>query len=269
MLTLRSISIALAASFLLTSGCIAEPTTDEAMGEDVAETQEALIDFANGVFAEYFQNGDVRDAVKLMGMKPLPFGSNFLSSTANGREVIAHLVNCALPIGNVVMINGVKYYGRVGLWPQWADVPLDNVKAQRWITACLLQSLNGYGVSIDIGLDGSNAMLHPGEPLPGYEINDITTFGNAFAANPTMYVCHSKDLEAACGYATSSKEKFRVCGNSASCGMIFLGACAGVCEYDEKGSPACTVPGGDTYKESIQSSLSKDGFQKLYQDCQL
>lgn len=269
MFSLRSTSFTLVASFLLTSGCIAEPMADDASNENVGEAEQASIEFANGVFASFFQNGDVQTAFRNMGTKPLGNGSAFLSSTAFGRVLIEHAVSCALAAGDAVMINGTKYYGHIGLATQWAVGPLDNAKEQRWVSACVLQSLNGFGLSIPIALTGANAALFPGQTVGDFTINDITAFGNLFGSAPKMYVCPMKDLELACGVATSSQAQFRVCGNSATCGMVILGSCSSICQFDENGSPVCTVPGGETYKEAISSTLNKDGFQTLYPDCSL
>lgn len=275
MFSLRSITITLVASCALTSGCVAEQASDETSGEDVAEVGQESIDFANGIFATYFQTSDVRGEVKARGGQSLrdPLTGQARASSLHwslyGQVVFQHMVACALPEGVSLSYGLLKYRGHVGLAPQWETSGLTSAPAQRWVTACVLQSLNALGLEVGIALSGSHPALNPGYSLPDYNVSDIIAFGNLFASTPSMYVCHADDLANACGLNLSVSETLRMCGNSTSCGMTFLGSCSDVCTFDAQGSPQCATPAGDVYAESIKSSLRDTDFNLLYPNCLL
>jgi hypothetical protein len=198
-----------------------------------------------------------------------------LLDTAGGRSVLEYTIRCALSDGTTVQRDGYAFEGDLALAPAWTSRGL-TTSEQRWMTACLLQHLNGLGASVPIMLEGSHPALVPdeGDDVSEYTIPDTTAFGNLFLPPllgllPKAYVCLDPGLDLACGAGLSLYTLERICGLSPTCGITVLGLCDLVCTYDEEGDPTCTAPLGSTYPQAIVSKLDESLFLSLWPLCEL
>jgi len=131
---------------------------------------------------------------------------------------VEYLVQCALPAGREVAVQGEPFAGALGLAPEWATGPCDGT-CQRWVSACLLARVNARGQRVAISMRGAVDELHPGvRELVDYPVEDGTFFGNLFAMPQQLF-------------ATSPRDDLalpRSCGDS-ECPIDILGRSADVC----------------------------------------
>lgn len=108
--------------------------------------------------------------------------SNQLVNTAEGRELLSYVVECAIPQGIdlIATHQGVQYTfpGEIGLAPRWIDRSLREGE-QRWVSACLLSRVNRYGISVAISIRGPHESLVVTES----EANDFKREEGAFYGN--------------------------------------------------------------------------------------
>jgi hypothetical protein len=189
-----------------------------------------------------------------------------LALTSGGRAVLGYVVGCALPPGTTVTSAAGSFAGWAGVAPAWASGPLDT-SSQRWMTACLLQTLNGLGVHVPLRLTGSNPGLAdlPGTGAASFTVPDATAFGNVFVAGGPAYICTNLGNADACAIEASSYALERVCGASPLCGVTLLGPCALSCAA----GPTCTAPGGAAYPEAISTWLDPTVAVSLLPLCSL
>ena len=264
---------------LFTVGCIAAPLDEgaELMGTEVHMATEAPIIVMNGDDPVFFWLPSTQQALRQLAQAPLEDATGEMASTpllasVEGQRLLGYVARCTLPAGESLhsAAHGVSFQGGIGLAPQWAMAPLGGVAPQRWVTACLLQTLNGLGMRVGIRVSGSHPALAggPGEGAAGYTVPDTTMFGNVLrAGEPAAFACVDTAILDACGPTWSIHTLERLCGLSPTCGLTLLGHCALPCNPDAAGNATCTGPGGVVYPEAISSSLKQTGFVALYGDC--
>jgi len=192
-----------------------------------------------------------------------------LLNTDGGRSILGYIIRCALDDNTTVKsAGGATFGGDIGLASAWTSRAL-TTSEQRWMTACLLDHLNGLGQNVSIALVGNNPALiaDPGEDAQGYTISEMTAFGNLFLGSPKAYICADLGINLACGGAASTHTLKRICGLSPTCGATHLGLCALACSHDAAGNPTCTVPLGPTYAEAISTRLEETVAVSLYPLC--
>jgi hypothetical protein len=193
-----------------------------------------------------------------------------LLKEASGRSVLRYAIKCALPGGQTVhSSSGASFKGEDALAPAWTSRAL-TTSERRWVTACLLQLLNGVGAHVPILLQGSHPALtpDPGVDLSSYTIQDTTVFGNLFVQSGPAWVCINSSVQLACGVGWSEHTLQRICGLSPTCGITLLGPCALSCGYDARGVPStCSPILGEAYAQAITSKLQESGFLALYPLC--
>jgi hypothetical protein len=276
----RARALLLSASIALV-GCLA-PVDDEVGVNDAIgvpyETMEGPYG-NNGLNPVDFWSLSNQQALRALGAGALNNSSGALVSTsllgtAGGRSVLSYTIRCALPgSASVQAADGSVFYGDLGFAPDWSTRAL-TTSEQRWMTACLLQHLNGLGQHVTMLLQGSHSALdpNPGEDYSDYAIGDITTFGNVFEQNLLGYkawACVDPILDLSCGVGLSTITLERLCGLSPTCGINILGPCALYCSYSASGDPSCTPLLGSTYTQSIASKLEESAFISLYPLCLL
>lgn len=271
-----SFSFLLGAS-LLAAACGAAP---EGAGEDDVDWDipAAPMDKPigmNGLDPVDFWTPANQQALRSLGAGALLDGSGALVSTAlldtaGGRSVLGYAIRCALAGGSSATGGGYTFEGELGLATAWASRGL-TTSEQRWMTACLLQHLNGLGAHVPIMLLGNHPALDstPGVDGSDFTIPDATAYGNLFASTPAAYVCANVGLELGCGVGWSTDLLTRLCGLSPTCGVSVLNLCALSCSYDAEGDPTCSVLLGPTYPESIATRVEETGFLSLYPLCGL
>ena len=261
----------------LASGCLrsGEPADDPVDGiPDVPRTTLDIPVSTNGMNPLDFWAPANQQALRDMGAAALlreggVLWATPLLDTAAGRSILGYTLGCALGDGATVQsVTGYMFAGNLALAPGWTGRSL-TTSEQRWVTACLLDHLNGLNVTVPILMVGDHQALalHPGDDVSGYTIHDMTAFGNLFLGSPTAYLCVDLDICLACGVGYSTYTLQRICGASATCGATHLGVCGLICAHDAAGNPTCTVPLGATYGEAIATRLQRSGAVSLYPVC--
>ena len=258
-------------------GCAGPPDVD-IDGEVLAPPAETLAGpiGANGMNPAHFWAPATQSALRTLGGQALASGGALaatpLLDTAGGAGVLGYVVRCALPEGaTVTSAGGAAFQGALGLAPDWTGRAL-TTSEQRWVTACLLQHLNGLAASVPVMLEGSHPALdpRPGESTSAFSVEDITTFGNVFVpALFPAYACFDSLLQDGCGLDLSLHSLTRLCGLAPLCGVTVLGPCALHCTDDGAGDPACQVLLGPSYPQSIRSSVQDTDLLALYPGCDL
>ncbi|XXX77917.1 hypothetical protein WMF30_03985 [Sorangium sp. So ce134] len=263
-------------------GCVGTPVDDGQAEEDVLAVEQAAVAevptseyvYMNGSGPKFFWEPSTIKELKRLAKGPLISHTGQLTTTwltgfQEGLTLLSHAIGCSLPSGAVVEAGGVKFNGAVGLAAKWAEGPLNDQASQRWVTACLLQTLNGYGVQVLIRLVGAHPGLadQPNMDAASYNVADGTMFGNIFFSDLVeAYACADEDAANACGSAWSASAWKRICDSSPNCGITLLDECSDDCVLNS-GNPVCTAPDGVKYPESIAVKLAQDGFTTLNPLC--
>ncbi|WP_433937279.1 hypothetical protein AB3662_21855 [Sorangium cellulosum] len=259
MLRLRVNAAGVIGFCFLAVGCGVAPAAE---GETILAAEQGII-VMNGLDPDYFWEPSTQQALRALARAPLPdamggSGAAVLLSKSEGRHLLERVVACALPEGAAVETSsGRSFGGSIGLAPRWSSAPLSDAAARRWMTACLLQSLNATGANVAIRLTGGHPALAdaPDSEAAEYTVRDAIMFGDLFdQVRPTAYACADNALVDACGVALSTRTLQRICGQSPSCRITVLGHCDAVCDRDRAGAPTCSA-GRAVYPESIASSL--------------
>lgn len=245
---------------LLALGCGAAPA-DERESVLVAD-QEIIV--MNGLDPAFFWKPSTQEALRALARSPLPAAlggadGTVLLSTEQGTHLVERVVACALPAGKTVdAASGRSFGGSIGLAPRWASAPLAGAAPRRWMTACLLQSLNALSARVAVHLTGGHPALAdaPDSEASEYAVRDAIMFGDLFhPGRPTAFACADNALIDDCDVALSARTLERVCGQSPTCGLTLLGHCDAVCARDDAGAPTCRASRSGVYPESIASSL--------------
>jgi hypothetical protein len=283
----RNVSMSLLGVCVLVSGCSVEggePEDVPAVGIDLPDegisAPSMTLDFpisTNGLSPTDFWVPANQQALRSLGAGALynaggALVPTTLLNTLGGQSVLRHALRCALNDGTTVQSASGAFAGELNLAPAWASRAL-NTSEQRWLTACMLDHLNGLAAEVSIGLVGQHPALvaAPGFDSTDYTINDQTAFGNLFLASPKAYICPDLGLNLVCGLQVSTYTLLRICGLSPTCGATVLLPCSLICSRDAAGNPTCTYPLllGPTYTEAISTKLEENVALSLYPLCSL
>jgi hypothetical protein len=250
---------------LFAVGC--QATAPESTEEDVVGTAEQAIVWGNGTDPGFFWLPSTQQELRALSQAPLrtltgDMVATSLTATAEGRELLDHLVGCALPKGTALRsaAAGASFAGMAGLAPEWASAPLGSSSSRRWMTACLLQTLNGLDAHVPIHLSGRHPALADGasDDVSEYTVPDATMFGDLFHPDgPAAFACLDDALMTSCDVGFSAYALQRFCDASPSCGVTLLGPCSASCELDSAGHPTCEDPAGHVYSQAIFSTLKQ------------
>jgi hypothetical protein len=228
------------------------------------EGQDAII-VMNGDDPEFFWRSSTQMALRALAEAPLAGARGELTGTPllasdEGRRLLSYVVLCALPAGESLHEGeaGASLEGMVGLAPGWTSAPLQGVEAQRWVTACLLQTLNGLSMDVELRMTGSHPVLsgRGGAAASEFTTPDTTMFGNVFDPDgPAAFACIDNVDVTVCGVDWSAHSLQRICGLSPTCGATLLGPCSLSCAHAEDGHATCDTPEGDRYAEAISTRL--------------
>lgn len=142
------------------------------------------------------------------------------------------LVSCALPIDASVVVDGLEFFGELGLAPAWSRRAL-RTPERRLVTACLLARLSGRAVAVPVSLRGPRLVTPPDE-LAEWTIDEGAFLGD-LASGP-LFSCRGVD---------GGEAQDRTCADdAASCGLTSLGACADACEVIDGRYSSCRTPLG-------------------------
>lgn len=293
-------------SFLISIGC-ASTSTDEMDGH-VAETDQAVVTANRLTMNRLTMNRLTMNSLSAskLSLNGTQLSATKLASTEDGREVLRYLIRCALPEGTslTTTVSGTTYEfpGLIGLAPEWITGPLSGT-GRRWISACLLAHVNGYGVQVPISIRGNHpALTADNDERSYYGVQEVSFFGDLFANNNDdddddddddggepaipVYACGGSTIQTACGSSGASFRPARSCASGDDCAIQFLGAChdissthADVCgSVLSDGYSKChtTVkssfglwPNGKIYNEVITVYMAPTDFNTFYTGCAL
>jgi hypothetical protein len=262
---------------VLVSGCFTKEELEDAPFDPMTDVPYRTLEgpvSTNGLSPVDFWAADRQQALRALGASALldeggTLVATPLLDTPAGRSVLSYALRCALGGGTTVQsAPGATFTGDLALAPAWTARAL-TTSEQRWVTACLLDHLNGLGSHVSIMLQGNHPALivDPNDDPASYSIDEMTGFGNMFLSTPKAYVCVDPSLDLSCGANTSLSVLQRICGSSPTCGATNLGLCTLVCSKDAAGNPTCAAPLGATYPESISTKLQRSVAVSLYPLC--
>lgn len=234
----------LTAACLAFPGCADDPAPVEAADLDVPFEPADGPDIKNGtgahdMFDVYIlqmllelRAGKIADTAGRVRLTP----SMAAAPEASRRKVLKDLVECALGDSDTVTdpLDDTRYYGHVGLAPSWLSSDLSSVSDQRYVSACLLQHLNAYGIEVCILLEGEPSQIRPDPVLrEDYRATDSILWGNLLAPDPKVYACALPDVTAACLEPEwVDGINHRVCDTEALCDLTIVGPCEASCVED-------------------------------------
>jgi hypothetical protein len=293
---------ALLIPFFATLGC-ASGATDET-SEQVAEAAQEVVTSNRLTMNRLTMNRLTMNSLSATKLSPngQQVSATALANTEDGREVLRYLIRCALPDGAslTATVSGTTYTftGLIGLAPAWMQGPLTGT-GRRWISACLLAHVNGYGVQVPISLRGNHPALtaDTGERT-SYGVQEVSFFGDLFGSDEAeeedadgdssavvpMYACGGQSQQVACGSSGANFWPARSCANAADCEIQFLGAChdmssakAHVCgSVLADGYSKCHTaakssfgfwPYGQVYSEVVTVYMAPSDFNAFYTSC--
>ena len=296
-MTSNALRTVLAIPCLALFGCAvsADPSSEEPVGT----SEEAVVSSNRLSMNRLSMN---RLSMNGLSMNRLSVDGRKLATTdllldADGRELLRYTVGCALPEGQslVATLDSTTYRfdGRIGLAPEWLRGPLTE-RSQRWVTACLLAHVNGYGVEVAISLRGRNpALAADSAELRADQQEEISFFGNVFQplekrdelgdVGSRMYSCGGALLQMSCADNESAFVPQRTCASRTDCSLRFLGPCrdlsgstASVCQnVSLEGYAGCQAPSSTTaikskatrYDEVVTVFLQRPDFSAFYPLC--
>ncbi len=278
-------------------GCAssAEPGSEEAVGT----SEEAMVS-ANRLSMNRLSMN--RLSMNSLSMSRLTADGRALTTTdllldEDGRELLRYTIACALPEGQSLVgevgATTYRFDGRLGLAPGWLRSPLPE-KSQRWVTACLLAHVNGYGVEVAISLRGRHpALATDSAERRIYRQEEISFFGNAFQPlgkrdelgdiGARMYSCGGALLQLSCAGNETAFVPERTCASRSDCSIDFLGPCrdlsdlkGSVCkDASSDGYERCEAAASDPtdkprtthYDEVVTVFLQRPDFSSFYPLC--
>jgi len=176
-------------------------------------------------------------------VRRMPLGEEALLITAENRQLLGYLIQCALPADVELYsdVDGVRHVfrGAMGLAPAWAERALTETE-QRWVSACIMARTNYFGKKISISMRAQQtehaALTASAREQEDYTVFEGGYFGNVFATQPVAYTCsgnhgrlaqdNSNLVDRVCTIPTSNKtaEGLRL----SRCNFIHVGRCNGV-----------------------------------------
>lgn len=115
-------------------------------------------------------------------------------------DLIEYLVRCALAEGECLEVNGVAYYGRMGLARDWLHRGLTEAEEQL-LSSCLLALMNARGAHVEVSLrvlnpDVSNPFLQATDSEKReFKFFEGAFFGNLFRAEQPAFACIGQQCE--------------------------------------------------------------------------
>ena len=200
----------------------------------------------NGLSPACFWALGSQKALRYLGGRALSDVDGFLVSISTNdvplacRDVLERAVACALPPGVTLRdpVTSADYQGWWGLAPSWEDGALD-VSGRRYVTACLLQSLNATGTHVPILLEGPSPSIAADPDRDAlFAIAESTVFGDVFSSSVPLlpglplfaaFVCWEDALPQSCGPLGLPLLEQRICDDLPTCGLIPLGPCSTLC----------------------------------------
>jgi hypothetical protein len=123
-----------------------------------------------------------------------------LLATADGRELLLYIVQCALPSDVTLkgIYAGVEYTfkGDIGLASRWIHRTI-RTREQRWVSACLIARVNKFEIPVPISIRGpKDDLTLTAEEAEQFSVQEGAFYGNVFKpiSEPIEWVaCRGRD----------------------------------------------------------------------------
>jgi hypothetical protein len=197
----------------------------------------------NGMLPACFWAHSTQGVLRTLGGAALNQGANSLPSILLDqidvpcRHVLAYTVKCALQQGDSILdpVTGELYGGRWGLATGWKNAAL-NASGRRYVTACLVQTLNATGTAFPLALEGPHAAIaHSAVVDATFSLEENTAVGDLFSSTTLLdgllpafkvYACTEDLLPLGCNALGLPLLGNRICDGALLCGFVSLGPCA-------------------------------------------
>lgn len=201
-------------------------------------------DVKNGTDPDFLFRPDILEMIYDLQNHALDGGTGEIPETATiadappeaRHRVLANIVNCALGDTDVVYdpIDATPYHGHVGLATSWLESPLESLSDQRFVSACVVQHLNGLGLEVDILLEGDTPALLPDAMLrERFAVTDAGIWGNLFLPVPEIFACAMPGVVEECSEPEWVEGiNKRICDSSPACNLDLVGYCTANCVED-------------------------------------
>ncbi len=187
------------------------------------------------------------------------------------RKIVQDLVECALGDEQSVIDRETDtvYYGSVGLAKEWVGLPL-SASESRWVSACMIQHLNYFGMVVPILLEGDHpAIAQNPERQQEYPFQESTAWGDLFnpPANGSIgWICTEMDVWSTCPEDLGGPWiDTRVCDGVANCGIQFVGRCEQNCTRTATGGWDCSAQYG--YTETVRARMQTNTHPPILGPC--
>jgi len=173
-----------------------------------------------------------------------PAAIDGLMTTAEGQELLAFIVSCALPADTTLEAtdpDGTKleFFGGLGLAKSWLRRPL-NAVGRGWVSGCLFARTNDNNVTNPLSMRGPHrALAVDPQEAALWTVEEGAFYGDYFTPDDASIACRGKDQAA----GESGSLALRDCAepdptdlSRTPCGFIYAGDCgdfapAPVCEH--------------------------------------
>lgn len=280
----RLVALSIAGASLVALGCNGQPGGVPVSGDDLDLPLGALgggPTVPNGASPACFADLTVRQALAdLAGDRATtggvaPDGTSMLPSMpevpAACRHILKDVMECALRDDQAVMDQetGAIYTGYVGLATEWEVRALD-AEERRWVSACMVQRLNYFGISVPILLEGQKAEIETDESYRGdYPFAESTAWGDVFtgSAGEFAWICTEEDVWSLCPRDLGEPwVDTRVCDGVQDCGIAFAGRCSDACDPTAGGYWDCSAKYG--FAETVRVRMQTNTHEPILGACE-
>jgi hypothetical protein len=235
----------------------------------------------NGASPACLSNSRVRQAITALGNDRVTAGGVAMDGTyllpsmpdvpSECRHILKDLMECALRDDQSVMDqeNGAVYTGQVGLAEEWGSRALFD-RERRWVSACMIQRLNYFGISVPILLEGDTAPIAVDPVLrQSYPFAESTAWGDIFkgSAGDFAWICTEEDVWSICPKDLGEPwVDTRVCDGVQDCGIAFAGRCSDACTLTAGGYWDCSAQFG--FVETVRVRMETNTHPPVLGMCQ-
>jgi hypothetical protein len=185
-----------------------------------------------------------------------------LLGTPAGITVFGYAVECAVPAGQSVVWNGVKFFGlgHMANAQKWLYAPLSS-DAQGDLMACMVAHINPLDLKVPILLSGVN-VKDDGQNHLAYPVDEaLWVAGFSAAGGPTYTAYALAPLRNKCAADPADALKNRVCGHDPKHCHLDVGDIQDCFLDQEAGGWFCNG------QPALKTNLKEADFAELYADC--
>jgi hypothetical protein len=158
-----------------------------------------------------------------------PLTGERLTATADGRELLGYVARCALDVDQAVVGAGGPYWGELGLARDWLE-RAPTAAEGRWVSACLIASINADGATVPMSVRGPRPDLEPSDEVSAvYTLQEAAFFGDLFRPAPERFVCIGGAFSTDALTDLESWYRQRLCSWQGGCAIQQQGFCTGLC----------------------------------------